>query len=360
MASDSTNKVQQRNSVLRGHWPRLWALAALWWTLEGIATATTYRGMTGVSWTQIFRLTSVGVLMWVPLTILTFWMAERVPIDRQHWRRSVPLTMLVAAFVVVFKAVVVMLGNPWGGWYTGSLPPFGEILLASVANNLFLFWLVVGVGHAIVNARRVQERDEQLARAELQHLKSQLHPHFLFNALNTVSSLVRTDPETATQMIARLSTLLRHALQRASAQEVTLTEELSILAAYVEIEQLRFDDRLHVVWRIETDALMAQVPHLLLQPLVENAIRHGIAPRSEPGTVEIAAYRHNGTLHLSVVDDGVGRSTPADPVSGVGLTNTRDRLSQLYGTMQTLNVDAVTPHGLRVDVTIPFRELART
>jgi two-component system, LytTR family, sensor kinase len=360
MASDNATTAPPRPSVLRGHWLRWWALALLWWTLDGIATATTYRGMTGVTWQQIVRLTSIGIVMWVPLTMLTLWMAERVPIDRPNWRRSVPLTMLLGACVVVVKALVVMLGNPWVGWYTGPLPPFSDILIASVANNLFLFWLVVGVGHAIVNARRVQERDEQLARAELQHLKSQLHPHFLFNALNTVSSLVRTDPETATQMIARLSTLLRHALQRASAQEVTLKDELSTLAAYVEIEQLRFDDRLDVVWRIEQDVLLAQVPHLLLQPLVENAIRHGIAPRSEAGTLEIAAFRRNGTLHLSVVDDGVARSTPTDRVGGVGLTNTRDRLSQLYGTMQTLTVDTVTPHGLRVDVTLPFRELVQS
>jgi len=342
-------------SVLHGHWTRLWALALLWWTLEGVATATTYRGMTGVSWEKIFLLTGLGIVQWVPLTILALWMAERVPVDRQNWRWSMPLTMLVAAALVVLKAIVVVVGNPYVGWYT-TLPPFGEILLTSVANNLFLFWLVVGVGHAIVNARRVQERDEQLARAELQHLKSQLHPHFLFNALNTVSSLIRTDPETATQMIAQLSTLLRHALQRASTQEVALREELTILAAYVEIERLRFEDRLAVVWRIAADAMGAQVPHLLLQPLVENAIRHGIAPRSESGTVEIAAYRRDGTLHLSVSDDGVARSAPPAQKGGVGLTNTRDRLRQLYGAAHSFTVDAVAPHGLRVDIAFPFRE----
>ncbi|NJK42422.1 MAG: histidine kinase [Aquincola sp.] len=215
---------------------------------------------------------------------------------------------------------------------------------------------MIGVGHAIVNTRRVQERDEQLARAELQHLKAQLHPHFLFNALNTVSSLVRTQPETATRMIGQLSTLLRHALQRESAQEVPLREELTVLAAYVEIEQLRFEDRLSVIWNIAPDAMTAQVPHLLLQPLVENAIRHGIAPRSEPGSVEIAAVRRNGSLHLSVADDGVGRAATAVPRAGIGLTNTRDRLRQLYGAAQSLTVDPVVPHGLRVDITLPFRE----
>jgi two-component system, LytTR family, sensor kinase len=299
-----------------------------------------------------------GVVQWVPLTMLALWMSERVPVDRRNWRWSVPVTMAVAAAVVLVKAVVVYYANPWMGWYT-ALPPFSEILMTSVANNLFLFWLVIGVGHAIVNARRVQERDEQLARAELQHLKAQLHPHFLFNALNTVSSLVRTQPETATKMIAQLSTLLRHALQREKTQEVPLREELTILAAYVEIEQLRFEDRLSVIWKIAPDAMAAQVPHLLLQPLVENAIRHGIAPRSDPGIVEIAAFLRDGTLHLSVADDGVGRATPTTPRNGVGLTNTRDRLRQLYGAAHSLTVDAVTPHGLRVDIILPFREAAR-
>jgi two-component system, LytTR family, sensor kinase len=344
-------------SVLRGHWLRWWTLAFVWWTLDGIATATTYRGMTGVSWAQITRLTVAGVVQWVPLTMLALWMSERVPVDRRHWRWSVPVTMAVAATVVLLKALVVFYANSWLGWYA-TLPPFGEVLLTSVANNLFLFWLVIGVGHAIVNTRRVQERDEQLARAELQHLKAQLHPHFLFNALNTVSSLVRTQPDTATRMIAQLSTLLRHALQRESAQEVPLRDELTILAAYVDIEQSRFEDRLSVIWNIAPDAMSAQVPHLLLQPLVENAIRHGIAPRSEPGSVEIAAFRRNGSLHLSVADDGVGRVEHTAPRAGVGLSNTRDRLRQLYGAAQSLSVDAVVPHGLRVDITLPFREAA--
>lgn len=347
----------RRLSVLDGHWGRWWALALLWWTLEGVANATTYRGMTGVSWEQAVRLTIAGVIQWVPLTMLALWMAERVPVDRRTWRWSVPVTMLVATAIVVVKAIIVNVANPWIGWYA-TLPSFGEILMTSVANNLFLFWLVVGAGHAIVNARRVQERDEQLARAELQHLKAQLHPHFLFNALNTVSSLVRTDPETATQMIARLSTLLRHALQRERAQEVSLLEELTILAAYVDIEQLRFEDRLSVSWQIDPSALGAQVPHLLLQPLVENAIRHGIAPRSEPGNVSISASRQNGSLHISVLDDGVGQSAMQSPASGVGLTNTRDRLRQLYGAAQSLSISAVVPHGTRVDIVLPYQQAA--
>jgi two-component system, LytTR family, sensor kinase len=344
-------------SALRGQWLRLWAIALVWWTLEGIATASDFRTMTGGNWAQITHLTLLGIVQWVPLSMLALWLADRAPVSREHWRWSLPLLLTVATLIVLLKAVIVFSANDTVGWYA-TLPPFPEILLASVANNLFLFLLVSGVAHAIVNARRVQERDEQLARAELQHLKAQLHPHFLFNALNTVTSLIRTDPETATKMVAQLSTLLRHALQRASTQEVSLKEELAVLAAYVEIEQLRFDDRLDVVWRVAPDVLGAQVPHLLLQPLVENAIRHGIAPRSEPGTVEIAVYRDDHTLHLTVSDDGVARAAPTERASGVGLSNTRDRLRQLYGTAHTLTVGAVVPHGVRVAIALPFREVS--
>jgi two-component system, LytTR family, sensor kinase len=158
-------------------------------------------------------------------------------------------------------------------------------------------------------------------------------------------------------MLAQLSTLLRHALQRERAQEVSLREELSILAAYVDIEQLRFEDRLRVVWRIAPDVMAAQVPHLLLQPLVENAIRHGIAPRSDPGCVEIAACLRDGALHLCV-GRGVADATRAASGIGVGLSNTRDRLRQLYGTAHSLTVRTVVPHGLRVDIVLPFREAA--
>ncbi len=302
-----------------------------------------------------FRIGVAGALLSIPFTVLAFWLAERLPIDRSTWRSRVPLVLLAGAAMVLAKAVYVIVTNPWIVWYT-ELPSFASVLSTSVANNLFLFFLLVGLGHALTYARRVQEREEQLGRAELQHLKAQLHPHFLFNALNTVSAFVRTDPEMATQMIAKLSTLLRHALQRESTQEVTLKEEIAVLGAYVDIEQVRFDDRLRVIWQVESDTLYAQVPHLLMQPLVENAICHGIAPSSDIGTVKISAYRRNGTLHLCVLDDGVGRTTPTATGLGVGLTNTRNRLQQLYGRAQTLTVENVIPHGLRVDVSLPFRE----
>ena len=339
-------------------WGTYWAAATAWWTLYGVTTATTYHDMADIGWGHALRVSLASAAIWVPVTLLALWLAERVPVERGTWRRAVPVVALVTAGVVLARALLVVVLDPWVHWYT-ERPGFGSVLLSSVANNLFLFVLFVGVGHALVYARRVRVRDEQLARAELQHLKAQLHPHFLFNTLNAISASVRTDPEVATQMIARLSTLLRQALRRSGTQEVALEEELAVLGAYVDIQRLRFDDRLRVEWEVEPATLGAQVPHLLLQPLVENAIQHGIAPASATGTVRIAARLERGTLRLSVRDDGVGRAAPAEASHGIGLANTRHRLQQLYGAGQAVTVRPVAPSGLDVEIVLPYREGAR-
>lgn len=336
-------------------WLLWWSLSALWWLAQGVTSATITRGMSGVSWERALIANLTSAALWVPVTVLALWMAERATIDRHQWKRTLPLTLGAAFGVVVIRAAVVVATNDWVGWYR-ELPSLPVVLFTSLSNNFFLFVLLVGVGHAIAYARRVSERDRQLARAELQHLKAQLHPHFLFNALNAISATVRSDPELATRMLSQLSVVLRHAIRRVGAQEVPLEEELQLLTAYVEIEQLRFEDKLRVQWHIDPDARQAMVPHLLLQPLVENAIRHGIAPSATPGTVEIGIHRRGATLHLSVSDTGVGWTNGGTAGEGIGLSNTRSRLRQLYGSAQSLQVRAVQPRGIEVDVSIPFRE----
>ena len=344
-------------STTRRQWLLWWTVAAVWWTLEGFTTATNYHRMgqaagNGLTWAKALETTMLSAWLWVPFTVFAFWLAERFPLDRDRWRRHVAVHLAGALGVVVTRAVVVVVLNPWARWYE-VVPPFGQVLLTSVLNNTFLYLLVLGVAHAVAYARRYHERDEQLARAELHSLKMQLHPHFLFNTLNTVNAFVRTDPDAAERMIARLSTLLRHALDGASAQEVSLDEELRILRAYLEIEQVRFADRLRVEWRIDPGTQGAMVPHLLLQPLVENAIRHGIAPYAAEGRIEIVAERRNGTLHLAVRDDGAGMGA-GSATEGVGLANTRTRLRQLYGARQRLEVRGAPEGGVHVEMELPF------
>lgn len=348
---------ERSSSTSRRRWWVIWAAAVTWWTLEGFTTATNLHRMneaarTGLTWSGALQVSLASAWLWVPFTVLALWLADRFPLDRDGWRRTLPVHALGAATVCIARALVVVALNGWVGWYE-TIPPFREVVLTSVANNLFLYVLLVGVGHAMVFARRARERDEQLARAELRSLQMQLHPHFLFNTLNTVNALVRTDPDSAERMIMRLGVLLRHALDGVGVQEVALEEELRMLRTYLEIEQVRFEDRLRVEWRIAPEASAAQVPHLLLQPLVENAIRHGLAPRAAAGSIQIVAERRNGSLHLAVRDDGVGLQ-PGGARDGVGLANTRTRLQQLYGTRQRFELRAGPEGGVHVEMQLPF------
>jgi two-component system, LytTR family, sensor kinase len=197
--------------------------------------------------------------------------------------------------------------------------------------------------------------EAQLSDARLRTLQAELHPHFLFNTLHAISTLVHTKPELADRMISRLSDLLRLTFDRSGANRVPLQQELEFLQKYLEIEQIRFQDRLTVNFDIDPDTLDAEVPRLILQPLVENAIQHGIAPRSGPGHVQVAARREEGRLWLEVRDDGVGLNAGARARlrSGIGLANTRDRLACLYGERHRLDFSDGGP-GLAVRIEIPF------
>ncbi len=227
-----------------------------------------------------------------------------------------------------------------------------------------MYWGVLWVGYAVDYYRRFKEEEihasgleTQLAQAQLQALKMQLHPHFLFNTLNAVSTLVRTNKnEAATDMIAGLSDLLRLTLESSGAQEVTLKQELEFLERYLEIEQIRFGDRLRVRMDIEPGTLHARVPNLLLQPLVENAIRHGIAPRAEAGLIEIRAVREDDILRLHVRDDGPGLPEGDRVHNGVGLSNTIARLERLYGSAQRVTLANAEDGGALITLELPFHE----
>ena len=197
--------------------------------------------------------------------------------------------------------------------------------------------------------------EARLAEARLQSLKLQLHPHFLFNTLNTITALITVDPRAAERMVSGLSDLLRLSLRNVGEQEVPLARELEILEHYLQIQQIRFRDRLRVSLDIEPAARSALVPNLLLQPLVENAIRHGIAPRAAPGHIRIQAAVRDATLELDVVDDGVGDRSPGVRVEGVGLGNTRVRLRSLYGARHRFEAGGGDGGGFAVRIAIPFR-----
>jgi LytS/YehU family sensor histidine kinase len=208
--------------------------------------------------------------------------------------------------------------------------------------------------------KRATQLEAQLVQAQLQALKMQLHPHFLFNTLHSISALLHEDAEAADRMIARLGEFLRLTLEDTGQQEVTLQKELEFLKCYLDIERIRFQDRLTVRYDIDPETLDALVPNLMWQPIVENAIRHGIAPRSGAGCIELRSKRLGPKLQLQVKDDGPGlRNEPGsggDLNEGVGLANTRNRLRQLYGRNHWLGLCNGLDKGLVVTLEIPFKQ----
>ena len=239
-----------------------------------------------------------------------------------------------------------------------SLDEGAKLLLLGVAGAIATYATNWQERLATSFSRATEEREQleaRLARAQLQSLRLQLHPHFLFNTLNTINALIGTDRRAAERVISGLSELLRMSLSSASEQEVTLARELELLAHYIEIQQIRFQDRLKVRFQIDPDARSALVPNLVLQPLVENAIRHGIAPRAAPGHVTVSARRRGERLELSVVDDGVGEAASHDHRDGVGLGNTRARLLSLYGSDQHFEAGSPPSGGFAVAIEIPYR-----
>jgi sensor histidine kinase YesM len=227
---------------------------------------------------------------------------------------------------------------------------------------LMTYLFLIGVAYALAYRRESESRalntaqlETRLVEAQLQALQRQLHPHFLFNTLNTVSGLIRTDPDGADRMIDRLGDLLRMTLHKSGIQEVSLKEELDVLGKYVEIERTRFGNRLTVEMNVQPETLDAQVPSLVLQPLVENAIRHGVAPNARPGWIAVHAEREDGELVLQVRDNGDG--LPPERLMalnrGVGLDNTRARLTHLYRDRFDFSFSNLE-RGFCVTIRIPF------
>ena len=284
---------------------------------------------------------------------------------------------LVAALAVVQYALLVQffvmsgritttspLAAP-GGSGISLLDESAKLLLLALAGAVATYATAWHERLAISYFRQARDREQleaRLARAQLQTLKLQLQPHFLFNTLNTITALIGVDPRVAERMVSGLSELLRLSLRNAGEQEVPLSRELELLEHYVEIQQIRFRDRLTVTLEVDPDTMQALVPNFILQPLVENAIRHGIGPRAAPGHVDVRAYRENGSLHLRVADNGVGarprRSEPSG--EGIGLGNTKARLEHLYGSDHAFSAQGGTDGGFVVDIVIPFRPRAET
>ena len=324
---------------------------------------------------EVWRLFVLNLAYWyVPagLTSVIFRIAQRFRIDATGWPRALGVHALTAvAFSIVHVAVMVSVRSML--WPKRIFPSYGSwismvqrIYLMNLDWALMTYSAIVGLSYALGYYRESQARavraahlETRLAEARLKTLEAELHPHFLFNTLHAISTLVHTNPDGADRMISRLSDLLRITFAREGAACVPLHEELEFLQKYLEIEQVRFQDRLTIAFEIDPDTLDAEVPRLILQPLVENAIKHGVAPRTGSGTVTIASQCEANALCLVVKDDGVGisKSARANLHGGVGLANTRDRLECLYGTAQALEF-IESAQGLTVEMRLPFHRVS--
>lgn len=306
---------------------------------------------------------------WVLATPIIAWLLRRFPFERGRLGTSVPAHLTFAVISAVAHTALIayvsrlLVRLPAGE----TMRPYSEWLRGYLRSRLqfeLLTYVLVLAGLlALTWYRRVRERDlaasrlqAQLSDAELRALKMQLHPHFLFNTLHAISVLIRENPTSAQRTVTLLGDLLRSTLATAGIQVVTLREELNFLRRYLEIEEIRFQDRLSVRFEIDPEVEDALVPNLILQPLVENAVRHAVEPKPTPGTVLVRARRLGETLELSVLDDGPGVDSHNSPSgNGIGLSTTRARLDGLYGTAGELRLDPRAEGGLAVIVRIPLR-----
>jgi two-component sensor histidine kinase len=320
-------------------------------------------------WGSSLRFEMTAAYLWAIFTPLILWLARRFRIERHHLTRHLlihfaAMSVLVAVIRTVFDAVTM---PPSSAFPDFTWPKWIRSVEQNFDTGTLLYSVIVLVEHSFVYYRKYQQGlvnsarlQTQLVQAQLRALKMQLHPHFLFNTLHTITALVHEDPELAERTIARLSELLRLFLANSTVHEVPLSEELRILDLYLEIERTRFEDRLSVLFEVPAELREAMVPNLVLQPLVENSIRHGVGKKSTPAWISVSAEKCDEALVLRVTDNGtgVGESGKDSSQTGMGLAITKGRLESLYGDRQSLVLRNVQTGGAEVRITLPFRRQA--
>lgn len=354
----------------RHRWWLRWCLFFCVWTMLGVSFAlSTYLGArqdnVQISWERILSGYLADFYLWGMLSPLVFLLARRFEL-RKHFPRNVFVHIGAS---VVLSGFVISAASPLV-WYLGYVNTARNPTLAILwRNNAFsayyfhqgltIYWTTLVVAHAVYYYRGLRQGEAQtarltaqLAQAQLQALKMQIHPHFLFNTLNSIAALLHKDVESADRMIARLGDFLRLTLKSSDAQTVDFEQELEFLKCYLDIEHIRFQDRLTVELDIDPMALTAMVPNLILQPIVENAVRHGVARQTYPGHIIIHARREGERLIMKVEDNGSGLKVKSNG-SGIGLSNTRARLEQFYRSDFSFQIENSAERGASVTLNIP-------
>jgi two-component system LytT family sensor kinase len=304
----------------------------------------------------------IGTYSWAVLVPLILPVSRRWQVERQNFLRCL---MTHFCFGLAFAAAQTIIYH----WGLALVMPHQQAAFKElprldgpwsfVFNGILAYASIVAVHQAILHFQKYQEREFSLQQAQLQILKMQLHPHFLFNTLNTLVQLIHENQQAAEKMVINLSDMLRVSLYSMSEQEVTLKQELEFVDRYLEIMKTRFEDRLEVRMNIDPQTLRAYVPTMILQPLVENSIHHGISPREKGGHIEIKTIRAGGMLHILIIDNGKGiEASDKSCVSrnSIGLGNTRARLHYLYGSQHYFDLYNLPGCGVTVCLSIPFHE----
>lgn len=340
-----------------------WAVVLGGWTLFGLCSfgacvvADVAADGDLVPWPSLLAYSLGAAWTWAALTPGVVWFTRNATFAPGHRVKGTAIYAITGAgFVLLSVTLQTRLAVAAGIDTSGS-----SLLLPRVENSLLAYGAVILLGQAaryfdLFKTRQdeASQLEARLAKTHLQLLRMQLQPHFLFNTLNTVAELVHSDPDTADQMITRLGRLLRLSLDHAGHQVVPLRQEIDFLRMYVEIEQVRFQDRLQIVWNVAPDTLDAAVPTLLWHPVLENAIRHGVTPLAGRGRIVIAAQRQGDDLVLEIRDNGTGLPAGGVPREGVGLRNIRERVAQLYGARARFALEPALGGGTIAILRLPF------
>ena len=358
---------------------RIAALALGLWAGLVLLFATQFVLVGSFSWREAFLQAVFFWGLWFLLMPATALLSFRFPFERSRMWQRLGIHLLGCVLVVTVSQTVFRHFMP------GPFPPPGEasrhresvpqppppdqhppkgFLGLRAGLDILVYWSLVGACQGIANFRRSQQRERRaaelearLTRSKLQALRMQINPHFLFNTLNAISTLIHVNPRAADEMLGDLSELLRHSLDSVEEQEIPLSRELQFVRAYIGIEQKRFGDRLRMEQDVPEALLKALVPALILQPLVENAVRHGIEPQRAPGLITVQAKQEGQQLHLVVRDNGKGLAAEGPNGSarrGIGLANTQARLRELYGPNQQFAFGKGDPRGCTVEIQLPY------
>jgi len=356
MTQDGALDVEQDRAVPSGkrRWLYAWALAALaWLVLSFVFAPEVYlyfqaRGEP-ISWVRAFQLTLSNSAIAAFFAPVIVWLARRFPIEKGRWTRSLLVHIPASiAFAYAHTGAYVLV------CYASR--SVAQDLLQRFHPNLLTYWAIVAATAAYDYFGRYRERERQLARLQTQLLRAQLRPHFLFNTLNTVSAMIHEDVEAADRMLGHLSEVLRLTLDSLGHHEVTLRSEIDLVDRYLEIDRMRFDGGIELEIDVSRDTLDALVPSMLLQPLVENSVRHGFVDRSSIGTITIRGRSDGGMLVVEVEDSGRGLAEPQEPAGeGIGLSATLGRLKKMYPGRSELTIGPGDAGGALVRVELPCR-----